>query len=46
MSSCFLLAYLLKKKIIITGGKSTEQLVESYDFITNVLSDREKFHMK
>tara|TARA_B100000900_G_scaffold156849_1_gene133338 strand:+ start:12084 stop:12830 length:747 start_codon:yes stop_codon:yes gene_type:complete len=33
-------------KIIITGGKSTEQLVESYDFITNVLSDREKFHMK
>ena len=33
-------------KIIITGGKSNEQLVESYHFIKNVLKDKEKFHMK
>jgi len=33
-------------KIIITGGKSKEQLVESYHFITKVLSDKETFHMK
>mgnify|MGYP003966646695 FL=1 len=33
-------------KIIITGGKSKEQLVESYNFITQVLSDKESFHMK
>ena len=33
-------------KIIITGGKSKEQLVESYNFITQVLSDKETFHMK
>ena len=33
-------------KIIITGGKSKEQLIESYNFITNVLSDRKKFIIK
>lgn len=32
-------------KIIITGGRSIEQLVDSYDFIKGVLSDVEKFKM-
>ena len=32
-------------KIIITGGRSIEQLVDSYDFIKGVLDDVEKFKM-
>ena len=32
-------------KIIITGGRSIEQLVDSYNFIKGVLDDVEKFKM-
>ena len=40
------IAVFASDKIIITGGKSKEQLVESDHFITKVLSDKETFHMK
>ena len=35
----------LDGKIIITGGRSKEQLVDSYNFIKGVLDDVEKFKM-
>tara|TARA_B100000902_G_C27220099_1_gene869172 strand:- start:216 stop:962 length:747 start_codon:yes stop_codon:yes gene_type:complete len=33
-------------KIIITGGRTNNQLVDSYNFITNILKDKNKFSMK